>query len=829
MQKQTTVPIQGLQTNPNKIALQPGSCAVANNVVIRKPGVISALPAQEEYVIDDDGPADTDIPVRIFGNFNRRYFCSVEKSPSSAFGEKIRFSDSATWYQSVTTGSGLTRAFQFDPGESQHNFVRNRHIFTEHSSPVVFDIVGDGHSNDPRVAGLPPPAILVPSTGSGTPAILDTGNYYAYRAVYRRVLPDFELVSAPSPVALVHNISLVSVSIDILVRFVPSDPITAGDYVDIYRVPQKATVDELGDDFALSFSYQIQSADILTGEIVLVDTTLDDSLSAGEALYTNNSQQGAGQANLMPPASVDVETFNDVTFYATKNSWPVVSLLIPGKFGDLTGGSSDDKIRGVGKRSFSGDTTNTSVNITNVSNVDGLSPFQEVSGSGILAGTAIFAITGSGPYTVVLDTPATATATGSSFISEDTLTFLVYKDGISTSTRISVDDNFGDMSANVALNVNGIRTLLNGVYDTSADTIDGLSFGMWAPCPGFADNFSVYASNGANYSPSLPQVAGRSKFDSVQDTKRSRVYFSKAQLPEAVAPTNFLDVGKETVLKLWRTQSSLLAFCTDGLWRVTGSGTDWSVDQLDPDCRLVHPDCVGSMNNSTFAWVSDGIAICGDSGAETISTDAIGPSIREQAVEIANFGAPYIWGPHIACDLSHREMWLNISLVGNGSAVLLKTFIFNADTQAFTAQNQTMFSAQCYSPFLLGLISGSAVSPRYSTPSTDTFVGAEVQFNPIIAGDRGYLKQWTDINMFFEDVSAATQLVLTFDDVNTGFLQRTPDQMQNLHFYVPRHCASKPELSVGFFTTQDETHDPPDFNLLGWTARYRVASETIRR
>lgn len=831
-QKETTVQLLGLAKNPNRLALPQGSCSIADNVVLRKPGVISACPAQEEYdFTTNDGPADTGIPVRLFSNFNRNYAVAVEMTPADGSVSTLRFSDDAVLKTEVQVDPTTTRDLNFDPGETQHNFVRNRHVFTEHSAPVVVDVDGAGHATTVRPAGLPPPAYFTATVDLllARP-ILQTAMYTAYRAVYRRVTDNFELVSAPTPVEYFHNVSGGAAGVELTIGFLNS-PLIAGDYVDIYRVLQKATVDELGDDFALCVSYQISAADIAAGSVSFTDPTDDASLDAGEALYTNSSQQGAGQANLMPPASVDVETFNDVTFYATKNAWPIVSLFVPYKTGDLHSESSDDKKHGIGKRLITGDTTIGSPNITNVANVDGVAEFQLLGpNTGFPAGGTIVNITGSGPYTVRIDTNAAATTSALVYTTTDTLKVRVFKDGVSTDTVLPIA-SFHSLNE-IAGTVPGCRALLNGVFDTSATNIDGLSFSLWFPYPGFADSFEVYASNGANYSPNTPfgTISGLSKFVSVQDTKRNRVYFSKAQLPEAVAPTNFLDVGKETVIKLKRTQSSLLAYCTDGLWRITGSGTDWSVDQLDPDCRLVHPDCVDSADNVTFAWVLDGLATCGDDGATTFSTDAIGPDIRAFAVKYIGLGAPYIWGPSLACDLRNREMWLNLCHVDRFAAGHWdNSYIFNLDTQQFTTQSTSVISCQSYAPFLLNLLSGSITANSYSLPSDSAWLPANVQFNPITAGERGLLKQWIDVNSFFDARFFEAKLVLTFNTVDTANLIRLGAQLENMHFFVPRHCSSRPELQFGFQFIEEEGFPAPDFDLNGWTARYRVASETIRR
>lgn len=825
--KQSTIQVTGLVIQPNPYASVPaGSLSQALNCVSRRKGVLEALPGNEALF----NSMVSGTPVRIFNQWENSYFIALQKADGVDYAEYLRFGDSNTMYTSVLLG-GVTRTLRFDPGASQATYSRNRHILSEHSAPICVESFSTTSHGLPRVMGLPPPLFAKPNQGGGTPANSSNG-FVSYRAIFRKRYTNFVVDSSPSPVGVTQTTAGGSLSATVYFDNV-ADPIQIGDLVVLYRAKTEATIAAIGDDYRQVVEYELTSADIVAGVATIQDRVMEADLEKGAPLYTNSRQEGATQANLMPPACVDVATYNDTTFYVTKNSWPVVSLSIPGSLGGLS--TVDQRLNGIGIRTITGANLLGSPNVTGVADVTGIGLGQLVIAPGrYSAGTRVLSVSGAGPFTVTMDTNAIGASGAAPMFIVDTLEVRGYKDGaLVTSGYAPMTVDLDLFARDLAAAVPGIKVQINSVYEESGGRIEALDFAIWSPIPGIYDRIEVDVTNGGNYATRGTVVGTLGSHTSIQDTKTNRVYYSKTSLPEAVPPLNFFDVGNERVMKLWPSESALFAFCTDGLWRITGSGTDWTVNQLDRTTSLVHPDCVDATDNKIFAWLTEGISAVGENGAETISREAIGPALDAYLTEVRLAGAPFSWGPQLACDHRRREVWLNIATRGTSSFFHLQTYIFNFDSGAFTHQTATPIRSLAYSDYRTALI--TCDSTNYFVPSATTWQSVTVTFNPIFAQDLGQLKEWIDTNLFIDNVSFAggsnSVVQILFQGETAGANNKfTVDSttVQNLHCWVPRRASSKTQLVFGFKTNPD-TSIKMNFRCYGFTVRYRVASETIKR
>lgn len=862
-QKQTQVTVTGLAQSPSPYGnLPPGSLKVADNCVIRRKGVLSPLPGNATFkTITDDK-----FPVKMFSGDRFDYSFLIRKDQASE-ADTLDTLTSAGGTVTVTTVSRGATAFdlRFNAGETHNTFARDRFFFSEHSAPVVYDLDPDDNTlGTLRPAGLSPPAFIgltISTAGSTDIPVITFENYCGYRAVLRRVAPSYELVSAPTASWCARSGTVSPAKIEVRVFFDPLiDSARAGDFIDVYKVAQAASLDELGDDFRLAFTHEITSADEAAGFISVFDPCPDEF--RGRPLYTNSAQEGAASLNLMPPSSRDVVTHKDINWYASKNSWPAAAVLIPSLFGDLSGATASERQNGVGARTVTGDSTSGGHFITNVSAADivGIKVGQILTdggGSGFTLGSIVTGITGSGPYSIgISGAVAPNTVVGADFIINDSIEVRATKDGNTTTGTFAVSatvgspgliglaDDLFDLGASDDLW--GIRLLLNGVYDAGATSVTGASFTVWSPIPGLWDYFDLKVTNGQNYSPSTPISSNFSVIESIQDTQLNRVFFSKSGLPEAIAATSYLNVGAGKILKLWPTQSSIFALCTDGLWRIAGDGTDWQVEQLDPTVQLLHADAVCSLDNQIFAWLTGGIAVIGDQGAQIISKEAIGPQLETYVDEFRANGVPDVWGPTMTGDNFRHEVWLNLNLPPRvfdddlRPQEFFTSYIFNTDTGAFTTQSETQILCLAYNSFLLRTL--TAEFPEDDTvnifqPAEDTWCLPVVEFNPIIAGEMGLLKQWIDVNYFIDEVQLEESFIqgrvqASFDGQYVS--QNRPVNAQTakkVHYWVPRHCSLNEQLVLGFKTVFEDDGDTGtfNFNLYGFTVRFRVASETFRR
>jgi hypothetical protein len=197
-------------------------------------------------------------------------------------------------------------------------------------------------------------------------------------------------------------------------------------------------------------------------------------------------------------------------------------------------------------------------------------------------------------------------------------------------------------------------------------------------------------------------------------------------------------------------------------------------------------------------------------------------------------------------DNYRKELWLNLSLAPrvysdeNLPQQFFTSYIFNMDSGAFTTQSETQIMCLAYNPYLMRTVTavydGVTTSKLYR-PSTQLWCKPRVVFNPLVAGDMGTLKQWMDVNFFFQEMQLQSGfiqgLILASFDEQDAPSERvvTASTVDKSHYWVPRRCAMKEQLIVGFSTVviDDSITGTFDFNLYGFTVRFRVASDTLKR
>lgn len=832
VEKITSGAVSGLLTQPNPYSQVPlGSLAVADNCVARRRNMLSPMPGNTANTT-----IPSSIPVRTFPAADNTLTC-VTKLAADANANQLAtagLSGSFTAYSTVAQGS-TTRAMSFRPEETQSTVFRNRQIITEYNSPIVLPSVAP---LTPRMAGLPPPSGLGlltygPVASDEIWTFGDT-KWFAYRAVFIRTAVDasYELKSAPTAAFTIKNETGGNARVQLIAFWQPNiDPVLVGDYIVIYRTAAAASLDELGDSFQEVLRFQLTATEIAAGSVTLDDLVHDQSL--GSNLYTNTTEEGAIAANIMPPPSTDVCTYGDMVFYASKSSMPIVSLNVPGIFGILPSFLGRFKSNAIGTRTFVGNVVAGSRDITGVTLADtyGLAPFQAVitSGGAFPFRDLISTITGSGPYTVQMSTPSAVTGAVTVTVC-DTIQLQAWKDGVSATDWIYLDGKWETVALQLAatVNVKGIRLGLGGIYDTS-DTGSipyGAEFFLYSPISGLWDKFSVFLSNGTSYTPSNPSSFSRTQVDSVQDTRRNRLWYSKTGEGEHCKALGYIDVGQGQIIKMWASESALFVFCTDGLWKVTGIEDQFTIQQLDKTTKLVHPDCVCGMDNQVWAWITDGLAAVGENGAETVSTEAVGPALKAQLETYrALVGTASYWGPSIGCDNYRKEVWLNCDYSAAGVHNFYKSYILNTETKVFTTQSASPFRTVCYASWLNAMC--STIDDVLYLPSTNTWQSPTFQFNPPSGGDVGTLKQWVDVNYLIDDIVASGSYTITpiFNGTNgpTRTLNAT-NTGKDLHVWVPRRAALDKKLSFGFTVSANV-----NFNLYGFALRARVASDTLKR
>jgi hypothetical protein len=140
------------------------------------------------------------------------------------------------------------------------------------------------------------------------------------------------------------------------------------------------------------------------------------------------------------------------------------------------------------------------------------------------------------------------------------------------------------------------------------------------------------------------------------------------------------------------------------------------------------------------------------------------------------------------------------------------------------------------------------VQSDFYDPAGDGWLPVTVWFNALQTDDKGKLKQWMDVNYFVADVettvgSDTSYLQALFDARNTStdtlpYPNNTQSMValsRDVHFWVPRRTALSDQQQLGLMSfVVDEDNEPDttigfNFQLQGFTVRYRVASDTLKR
>ena len=910
------VTVSGLARNPNPNALPAGSCAVATNVVSRRPGVLTPCPSSNAL-----------LTVPVAGHTTGRALWS--DADNAVMAATPSASDPNHWIPGTNeTQTGWLTAFtvnqqvgavqqwqltQLQIGKFASYIYRNigflpglTHATYSHFRTIVIEkwgsIVSDGQGlNNIRWAGLLPPVLsgFTNTASTDYPWFID-GNSVLYRAHYtlesRNPDKPFNVVGPVSNVLAAYAVDTGYVVVGLFVsRDEPYLSSTADYdvYVNLYRSTQDEvdSAQELPYDFKLVYKLKLDSTH--SDNIYIYDKMTVEGRAEGAQLYTNDGQRGEDSSAYCPPTARDVAVFRDTAFYANRASLPELTVT---PTGPLTAGfatnllSEADRASGIGTRQFGSflgtplTLTSGSAVVTTAGSLTGIVPGQlVVVSSGVNQLFTTIVAVGAGNFTMATPWPYATSTAGSGVVQDAYKLRVYYADGTVSNFYNSVSPASEFTATLYATYPPAPGLRIYGPFQNYPVPAEGreITFIFTYPAIKRVLYFELALTNGQNYSPAYTGdfVTFTNPLKSLNDTRPNRLFFSTTGQPEAVPLTNYVDVGAGTILKMAPTQSALLCLCTDGLWRVTGDGTSWQVNQVDPTVTLLHPSCLTTLNNQIYGWVEDGVALIGEDGAQTISTDAVGPDVREWATLIKGWGAPYFWGPSMAGDRFWNEVWLNVYRAystGAGGPDAITTLVYNTDSKNFTRLQAPLFSNVIYSSDANRMVSSVFVSGSpnnialvvqsdFYDPAGDGWLPATVWFNALQTEDKGKLKQWMDVNYFVADVETTVD---TMFGTNTSYMhalfdarnesvdpyeddfsvnsQSMEELSRDVHFWIPRRAALSDQMQLGlqFGVQRDFVPPPPlagthelivvpgvgfNFQLQGFTVRYRVASDTFKR
>jgi len=126
---------------------------------------------------------------------------------------------------------------------------------------------------------------------------------------------------------------------------------------------------------------------------------------------------------------------------------------------------------------------------------------------------------------------------------------------------------------------------------------------------------------------------------SENETKPNRVYYSKLDQPEAVPLFNYFDVGDsdKAILRIYPLRDSLFVFKEEGLYRISGEVSPFTLALFDSSCKITAPDSIGVVANLIFAWTKKGIETISESGASLVSRPIDNDILKLGSTNYTNF------------------------------------------------------------------------------------------------------------------------------------------------------------------------------------------------
>lgn len=140
------------------------------------------------------------------------------------------------------------------------------------------------------------------------------------------------------------------------------------------------------------------------------------------------------------------------------------------------------------------------------------------------------------------------------------------------------------------------------------------------------NSFDIRADNsttGAMFNPPLPPAGNLAKLEANAEIKPNRLFYAKLQQPEAVPVLNFIDIGPEDqpIYRILALRESLFVLKSDGVYRLTGLGGNYSVDLFDNTTKLISPDTAVVLNNQIYCLTNQGVAVITDTGVSIITKE----------------------------------------------------------------------------------------------------------------------------------------------------------------------------------------------------------------
>lgn len=546
---------RGMYTMPNSLSKVPlGSLLKAENTVVSYNGLLSVRRGIKQFgtsLADLISNPDTEVFQEFFYKGSKLIWfgdSTVTRLDPAKHYFAYDSDGAGTWVQTSSSVPAPAYALTDSYRSAQSN---NNIYFTSVNGILKTDDPANPLYSAGGLPGLDGRATLVDLAG-----FMTDDTQVAYRMTWKTTDTNNNVVEGtPSTRVVIANTS--GGSRNVQLTFTIPNGTTVDDQWVIYRSPMSASATTDPSDELQQVTQGYPSAgDLTAGFFTVTDSTPQSQL--GAALYTNAGQQGASQANNIPPLANDMCFFAGYMIYgaATTQQKFLLSLL-------ATGAPNGIQI---------GDT----FTITN-----GASTFTLTAAAAENVGLGEFEVfTGGDPGSDILQTKQS----------------LIHVLNLYAQTLVYAFDATDASSA----------TSLPGDFYLQEQNIGG-------------GTFQVSSSRSTCWNPELTTTPADN--ESLAGGGLGSGFCSKFQQPEAVPVANTVNVGNSNFewLRCLPLRNSVIVLKADGLFQLTGTTYPFSVTTLDTGTILTAPESCASMNNQVFAYTNQGVVAVAETGPAIIS------------------------------------------------------------------------------------------------------------------------------------------------------------------------------------------------------------------
>lgn len=639
MPTEDKVGLQGLATNIAETQAPPGTLIEAENVVMRRPGCIEPRDGLQLAGTLSSGFA-------AYGFSWRSKDFILRNNGSNVFDWR---DTAGGTYQHTDPLLGA-----LDPQPMRRDIFSRAEARASLYVPYDAGVLKmDTDAGPWEMTGIPLTAFFVVNTVAGS--WLPNNEHVAYRIVCRKTDANGLVVSSiPTGRIIVANTTGGARAVQIDGASYLS---TSFDYFEIYRGISFPT-SSIPDD-----EMQLVATVPAAANFTYIDTL--PVAQRGKTLYTSPSRGGIDERNDRPPAAAITTLFRGSLFFG--NIRGPKQIQISNTFQAALGGSAT----GVGRRTYTGTTTNGSNQLTLMSSTVGLEKGMRVSGTNIPSLVPVY-ITNIVGATVTISENATGSLGGVS---------LAFDDAVKIGGRWTVANELDFEWAN----------------DSFGDIKNIQVWGLTPPQGGYARTYvieavlrntasqTIQATHGSEYSPPLPNYDG-TPLELSQDVWPGGIRWSKPDEPEHVRPIDNLFIGDQAkaVLGFLPTRDALFIVKEDGVFRLTGANGSWRVDPFDPTARCVLPSSIQALRGRGVFLGDRGVAMVSDDGVEMISAP-VNDQVKLLIDQIvANWPSTGFYelsgmaGAHTSCVLARQSEYT----LARGSTVA--PLVYNDITGAWT-------------------------------------------------------------------------------------------------------------------------------------------------